>query len=95
MAAQSNTEINSSFIYSRVFKNPRPTTLYTCKINTPSLSKLQGLVVDREAWHAAVHSVAKSRTQLSDWTELKINIQINPELIIHILDPLASRKIKT
>ena len=35
-----------------------------------SLSELQVLVMDREAWHAAIHGVAKSRTRLSDWTEL-------------------------
>ena len=36
-----------------------------------SLSKLQELVMDREAWHVAVHGVAKSQTQVSDRTELK------------------------
>ena len=35
-----------------------------------SLSELQELVMDREAWCAAIRGVAKIRTQLSDWTEL-------------------------
>ena len=35
-----------------------------------SLSELWVMVMDREAWHAAIHGVTKSRTRLSDWNEL-------------------------
>ena len=38
------------------------------------LGGLRELVMDREAWHAEVHGVTKSRTQLSDWTELILKI---------------------
>ena len=38
-----------------------------------SLRKLWEFVMNREAWHAAVHRTAKSRTQLSDWIELKLS----------------------
>ena len=40
-----------------------------------SLSEFREMVVDREAWHSAFHWVTKSRTRLSDWTELNWYIQ--------------------
>ena len=40
-----------------------------------SLSELQELVMDREAWRAVIHGVAKSRTRLSDWTELNLGVE--------------------
>ena len=49
-----------------------------------SLGKFRELVMDREAWHAAVHGVAKSRTQMSHWTELNPNLTSVFDLIFSI-----------
>ena len=42
-----------------------------------SLSKLCEFVMDREAWHAAIHGMTKSQTRLSNWTELKCSSEIS------------------
>ena len=53
--------------YTLLQEGVSPSVTHLCDM---SLGELRELVMDREAWRAAIHGVAKSRTQLSDWTEL-------------------------
>ena len=54
------------------------------------LGELRGLVMDLEAWHAAVHGVTKSRTWLSNWTELKYRkYLVETQILIHKNEPIS------
>ena len=58
-----------------------------------SLSKLQEMVKDREAWHAAVYGAAKGRTWLSDWTTTTKKQQLSSELDLELSSDIQVKEI--
>ena len=55
-----------------------------------TLSELRELLMDREAWRGAIHGVAKSRTRLSDWSDLILLIFVKYPTIYHSLNGVSS-----
>ena len=52
-----------------------------------NLSELREMVMDREAWRAVIHGVAKSQTRLNNWTELNPDCCLIAKLYLTLLQP--------